>query len=168
MHGESVLLHSLGCYRTNGCNFDSIQELMQLGLVLGSNHGQEIGHCRATGKGDNVDFPRQLIGGRCAALTGGDPEDLVEQPQVEARLRAVMGTVYRELGRFDEAARGFAAILADRPADGPARVLLARCRAYAETYSWRACAEEFVKNLTPQPKPERKRFWRRIRRLGRP
>lgn len=43
-----------------------------------------------------------------------------------------------------------------------------RCRAYAETFSWRACAEEFVKNLTPQPKPERRRFWRRLRRLGRP
>ena len=41
------------------------------------------------------------------------------------------------------------------------------CRAYAETYSWRACAEEFVRNLTPQPKPERRRFWRRLRRLGR-
>jgi glycosyltransferase involved in cell wall biosynthesis len=39
-----------------------------------------------------------------------------------------------------------------------------RCRQYAEGFSWRACAEEFVKNLTPQPKPERKRFWRRLRR----
>ena len=44
----------------------------------------------------------------------------------------------------------------------------ATCRAYAETFSWRACAEEFVRNLTPQPKPERRRFWRRLRRLGRP
>src|SRR5262249_10054830 len=35
----------------------------------------------------------------------------------------------------------------------------ATCRAYAETFSWRACAEEFVRNLTPQPKPERRRFW---------
>ncbi|MGD2132730.1 MAG: glycosyltransferase family 1 protein [Maricaulaceae bacterium] len=44
----------------------------------------------------------------------------------------------------------------------------AQCRAYAETFSWKACAEEFVLNLTPQPKPERRRFWRRLRRLGRP
>jgi glycosyltransferase involved in cell wall biosynthesis len=44
----------------------------------------------------------------------------------------------------------------------------ATTRAYAETFSWRACAEEFVRNLTPQPKPERRRFWRRLRRLGRP
>jgi glycosyltransferase involved in cell wall biosynthesis len=43
-----------------------------------------------------------------------------------------------------------------------------QARAYAETFSWRACAEEFVRNLTPQPKPERRRFWRRLRRLGRP
>ncbi len=35
-------------------------------------------------------------------------------------------------------------------------------RAYAETYSWRACAEEFVRNLDPLPKPEKKRFWRRL------
>nr|WP_233245849.1 glycosyltransferase family 1 protein [Marinicauda salina] len=43
-----------------------------------------------------------------------------------------------------------------------------QCRRYAEGYSWRACAEEFVRNLKPQPRPERRRFWRRIRRLGRP
>ncbi|WP_373696367.1 glycosyltransferase family 4 protein [Hyphobacterium marinum] len=43
-----------------------------------------------------------------------------------------------------------------------------RCREYAEGFSWRSCAEEFVRNLKPQPKPERRRIWRRIRRLGRP
>ncbi|MCW5724678.1 MAG: glycosyltransferase family 1 protein [Maricaulaceae bacterium] len=36
-------------------------------------------------------------------------------------------------------------------------------RAYAEKFSWRACAQEFVRNLKPQPKPERKRFWKRLR-----
>ncbi|WP_019960008.1 glycosyltransferase family 4 protein [Woodsholea maritima] len=41
------------------------------------------------------------------------------------------------------------------------------CRTYAEGFSWRSCAEEFVRNLKPQPRPERKRFWRRLRRLGR-
>lgn len=42
-------------------------------------------------------------------------------------------------------------------------------RAHAEKFSWRVCAEEFVRNLTPQPRPERRRFWRRLRRLyGRP
>lgn len=39
-------------------------------------------------------------------------------------------------------------------------------RAHAMRYSWRACAEEFVRNLTPLPKPEKKRFWRRIRLRG--
>lgn len=38
-------------------------------------------------------------------------------------------------------------------------------RAYAETYSWRACAEQFVYNLEPLPVPERRRFWRRFRKL---
>ncbi|MEL6662946.1 MAG: glycosyltransferase family 1 protein [Pseudomonadota bacterium] len=42
----------------------------------------------------------------------------------------------------------------------------ARCREYAQGYSWRACAEDFVENLQPLPAPEHKRFWQRIR-LGR-
>lgn len=40
-------------------------------------------------------------------------------------------------------------------------------RNHAEKYSWRRCAEEFVRNLKPQPKPDRRRFWRRLRRKGR-
>ncbi len=37
------------------------------------------------------------------------------------------------------------------------------CRAYAETYSWRACAEAFLENLQPLPAPLRKRFWQKLR-----
>jgi len=40
-------------------------------------------------------------------------------------------------------------------------------RAFAERFSWRACAEEFVRNLQPYPEPEKTRFWRRLRRLAR-
>ena len=40
-------------------------------------------------------------------------------------------------------------------------------RAFAEKFSWRACSEEFVKNLQPYPEPEKTRFWRRLRRLAR-
>ena len=36
-------------------------------------------------------------------------------------------------------------------------------RVYAEKYSWRACAEEFRRNLEPLPTPEKKRFWLRLR-----
>jgi glycosyltransferase involved in cell wall biosynthesis len=43
----------------------------------------------------------------------------------------------------------------------------AATRAYAEKFSWRASAEEFVHNLQPYPEPERGRFWRRLRRLAR-
>ena len=39
-------------------------------------------------------------------------------------------------------------------------------RRYAEGFSWRACAEEFVRNLEPQPEPEKRRFWRRLKRLA--
>ncbi|PHR59704.1 MAG: alpha-mannosyltransferase [Robiginitomaculum sp.] len=41
-----------------------------------------------------------------------------------------------------------------------------KVRAYAETYSWKSCAEEFVQNLEVPPMPERRRFWKRLRRLG--
>ena len=40
-------------------------------------------------------------------------------------------------------------------------------RAYAEKFSWRASAEEFVRNLQPYPEPEKTRFWRKLRRLAR-
>ena len=40
-------------------------------------------------------------------------------------------------------------------------------RAYAEKFSWRACAEEFVRNLEPYPEPQKTRFWRKVRRLAR-
>jgi glycosyltransferase involved in cell wall biosynthesis len=35
-------------------------------------------------------------------------------------------------------------------------------RALAEKYSWRACAEDFRRNLEPLPKPEKRRFWKRL------
>jgi glycosyltransferase involved in cell wall biosynthesis len=43
----------------------------------------------------------------------------------------------------------------------------AAARAYAEKFSWRACTEEFIRNLQPYPEPEKTRFWRRLRRLAR-
>jgi glycosyltransferase involved in cell wall biosynthesis len=45
------------------------------------------------------------------------------------------------------------------------------CRAYAEQFSWRRCAEEFLRCLEPLPRPKTRRFWRRLRALrplGRP
>lgn len=35
-------------------------------------------------------------------------------------------------------------------------------RALAERYSWRACAEEFRRNLEPLPKEGKRRFWRKL------
>jgi glycosyltransferase involved in cell wall biosynthesis len=40
-------------------------------------------------------------------------------------------------------------------------------RAFAEKFSWKACAEDFLRNLQPYPEPEKTRFWRRLRRLAR-
>ena len=39
-------------------------------------------------------------------------------------------------------------------------------RLYAERFSWRACAEEFLRNLEVPPQTERRRFWKRLKRLG--
>ena len=43
----------------------------------------------------------------------------------------------------------------------------AHVRKVAEGYSWRSCAEEFLRLLQPYPEPEKSRFWRRLRRLAR-
>ena len=43
----------------------------------------------------------------------------------------------------------------------------AAVRRYAESFSWRQSAEEFVLNLQPYPEPQKTRFWRRLRRLAR-
>ncbi len=40
-------------------------------------------------------------------------------------------------------------------------------REVALGYSWRACAEEFLRLLEPYPEPHRSKFWRRLRRLAR-
>ena len=41
-----------------------------------------------------------------------------------------------------------------------------QARKYSLTYSWRSCAEEFIQNLEVPPMPERRRFWKRLKRLG--
>ncbi len=38
-------------------------------------------------------------------------------------------------------------------------------RALAERYSWRACAEDFRRNLEPLPKEGKRRFWHKLRDL---
>lgn len=40
-------------------------------------------------------------------------------------------------------------------------------RAYAEQFSWRACAEDFRRNLAPLPPPERRRLFAKLRLLRR-
>lgn len=43
----------------------------------------------------------------------------------------------------------------------------ATVRSYAEKFSWRACTQDFLHLLQPLPRPEKKRFWRRLRALRR-
>jgi glycosyltransferase involved in cell wall biosynthesis len=43
----------------------------------------------------------------------------------------------------------------------------AAARAYAERFSWRACAEDFRRNLAPLPPPQRRRLFARLRLMRR-
>ena len=43
----------------------------------------------------------------------------------------------------------------------------AAARTYAERFSWRACAEDFQRNLSPLPAPQRRRLFGRLRSLRR-
>ncbi len=43
----------------------------------------------------------------------------------------------------------------------------AHVRRFAEGFSWRASADQFVTNLQPHPEREKRRFWKRLRRLAR-
>lgn len=40
-------------------------------------------------------------------------------------------------------------------------------RKFAEKFSWRACAEQFIQNLQPYPEPEKTKIWSRLRHLTR-
>ena len=67
-----------------------------------------------------------------------------------------------------------AGVLAPGRVDGLAEACLealkidrAQVRKTAAHYSWRGCAEEFLRLLQPYPEPEKSRFWRRLRRLAR-
>ena len=42
-----------------------------------------------------------------------------------------------------------------------------KARAFADQFSWRACAEEFRRNLAPLPPPQKRRLFRRLRALRR-
>jgi glycosyltransferase involved in cell wall biosynthesis len=77
-------------------------------------------------------------------------------------------------GPIDIIPNSGAGALADSQTDGLKQACLealkldrGRVRAFAERHSWRACAEEFLKNLQPYPEQEKTRFWRRLRRLAR-
>lgn len=42
-----------------------------------------------------------------------------------------------------------------------------KTRRFAEQFSWSACTKDFLHLLQPLPRPEKKRFWRRLRALRR-
>jgi glycosyltransferase involved in cell wall biosynthesis len=81
---------------------------------------------------------------------------------------------YPAPGPIDIIPNSGAGTLANSPTEGLREACLealkldrAQVRGFAEKFSWRACAEDFVRNLQPYPEPEKTRFWRRLRRLAR-
>jgi hypothetical protein len=86
----------------------------------------------------------------------------------------VRGAAFAARGPIDIIPGSGAGALAPGQTDGLREACLACLdidhgvvRKFAEGFSWRACAEEFYKNLQPYPEPEKTRFWRRLRRLAR-
>ncbi len=93
---------------------------------------------------------------------------------LEAMAAGVPVAAYPAPGPIDIIPGSGAGVLAATVEDGLREACLAcldidrkAVRAFAERFSWRACAEEFVRNLQPYPEPEKTRFWRRLRRLAR-
>jgi len=93
---------------------------------------------------------------------------------LEAMAAGTPVAAYPAPGPIDIIPGSGAGALAATPTEGLREACLeclniprADVRAYAEKFSWRSCAEEFVRNLQPYPEPEKTRFWRRLRRLTR-
>lgn len=93
---------------------------------------------------------------------------------LEAMAAGLPVAAYPAPGPIDIIPGSSAGVLASTPTEGLREACLAAdaldrtvVRAYAEKFSWRACAEEFVRNLEPYPEPQKTRFWRRLRRLAR-
>ena len=93
---------------------------------------------------------------------------------LEAMASGLPVAAYPAPGPIDIIPGSNAGVLAATPTEGLQEACLeaakldpAVVRAYAEKFSWRACAEEFVRNLEPYPEPQKTRFWRRLRRLAR-
>jgi glycosyltransferase involved in cell wall biosynthesis len=93
---------------------------------------------------------------------------------LEAMASGTPVAAYPAPGPIDIIPDSGAGVLAHSPTEGLREACLEALkldrravRAFAEKFSWRACAEDFVRNLQPYPEPEKTRFWRRLRRLAR-
>ena len=93
---------------------------------------------------------------------------------LEAMAAGTPVAAYPAPGPIDIIPGSRAGVLASTPTEGLREACLealkldrAEVRAFAEKFSWRACAEEFVRNLQPYPEPAKTRFWRKLRRLAR-
>jgi glycosyltransferase involved in cell wall biosynthesis len=93
---------------------------------------------------------------------------------LEAMAAGTPVAAYPAPGPIDIIPGSGAGTLASTPTEGLREACLdalkldrAEVRAFAEKFSWRACAEEFVRNLQPYPEPAKTRFWRRLRRIAR-
>jgi glycosyltransferase involved in cell wall biosynthesis len=127
-------------------------------VFLGSKFGEELAACFACA--DVFVFP---------SLT--DTFGLVI---LEAMASGTPVAAYPAPGPIDILPNSGAGVLAHSATEGLREACLealkldrSAVRTFAERFSWRACAEDFVRNLQPYPEPEKTRFWRRLRRLAR-
>jgi glycosyltransferase involved in cell wall biosynthesis len=93
---------------------------------------------------------------------------------LEAMAAGLPVAAYPAPGPIDIIPNSNAGVLAKSQTEGLGEACLkcleldgAVVRRFAEKFSWRACAEQFLKNLEPYPEPAKTRFWRKLRRLAR-
>jgi glycosyltransferase involved in cell wall biosynthesis len=93
---------------------------------------------------------------------------------LEAMAAGLPVAAYPAPGPIDIIPKSSAGVLARSQTEGLREACMAcleldkaEVRRFAEKYSWRACAEQFLKNLEPYPEPQKTRFWRKLRRLAR-
>lgn len=134
----------------DGPAFDSLKAKYPEAHFLGPKFGEELAACFASS--DVFIFP---------SLT--DTFGLVI---LEAQASGTPVAAFDVPGPKDTIPGSNAGILSDDlTAAARSALALSRgdCRTHAEKFSWRACAETFIANLSPLPNIERKRFWKKIR-----
>ena len=133
----------------DGPAFDHLKAKYPGAHFLGPKFGEDLAACFATS--DVFVFP---------SLT--DTFGLVI---IEAQASGTPVAAFDVPGPKDTIPGSNAGILGDDLAEAARRAISLNrddCRAHAEKFSWRACAEMFISNLSPLPANQKRAYWQRL------